>query len=90
MSLKGNQMTKMDNISPNFKKMRLLVAADLKVSSFQDAATAEEFCGDLEGLIKEFFDCSHTSSLVKERRGDTPVNLSQMSFRVNKSKEVRV
>lgn len=81
------QMNKIDNLNTGTKKIRLLVAADLRVKTFHDAAAAEEFCEELEGLIKEFFDCSHTSSLVKERRGNTPVDLSRMSFRVNKSKE---
>ena len=81
-------MNKIDNLNTGTKKIRLLVAADLKVKTFHDAAAAEEFCGELEELIKAFFDCSHTSSLVKERRGNTPVDLSRMSFRVNKSKEV--
>ena len=72
------------------KKIRLLVAADLQVSSFQDAAAVEEFGSELEGLIKEFFNVSHTSSNVTERRGDKPVDLSRMSFRLNKNKEVRV
>ena len=84
-------MTQTDNISTNReKKIRLLVAADLQISSFQDAAAVEEFGGELEGLIKEFFNGSHTSSNVTERRGDKPVDLSRMSFRLNKNNEVRV
>lgn len=81
--MKNNDISK-----PKTKKIRLLVAADLTVGSFKDAAEAEKFSQELEDLIKEFFDCTHTSSLVQERRGNRPVDLSRMSFRVNKSASV--
>lgn len=85
-----SQMTNISKPKLKTKKIRLLVAADLTVSNFQDAAEVETFCHELEGLIENFLDCEHTSSLVQERRGNRPVDLSRMSFRVNKSVDVAV
>ena len=76
--------------SSGLKKLRMLVGADFEVDNYQDAANAEQFCTELEALVSEYYDCSQTSSLVRERRGDRLIDLSRMSFRINKNKEEKI
>lgn len=84
--LEGQKMT---NMTPELnknktKKLRAILAFDIKVADYTEAAKLEQTCKELETLLSNDFFVEATDSTVNDRRGDAGrLDISKMKFRSN-------
>ena len=66
------------------KKLRAILAFDIKVADYAEAAKLQQTCKELETMLSDDFLVEATDSTVNDRRGKAGrLDISKMKFRAN-------